>query len=73
MTLLAVKTVTKNEEDNRGEEDVCTANGCSNFSGSKEWMNGNFGTMAETQNQICTQIFPLWLPATNEFNWSEVK
>ena len=62
----------KDDEDFGGEKAVCTANGCCSFSRSKWWMNVNFCTVTKTQNQRSTRTFPLWLPTTNEFNWSEV-
>ena len=63
----------KDDEDHKGEEDMCAVNGCGSFSQSKYWMNVNSGTMTKTQNQRSTELFPLWLPSTNEFNWSEKK
>ena len=61
----------KDDEDDRGE-DMCTGNSCGNFSQSKWWMNVNFGTMTKIQNQRSTKVYPLWLPTTNELNWTDV-
>ena len=68
MTLSTVKTVTKMIQ----EKKMCAHWMVVVFFPHQEyWMNINCGTM--TRNQWSTSILLLWLPITNELNWSVVK